>query len=40
MDVFVENYPGEETKREAALSALDEVEVNGVDDLLWRNKNV
>jgi hypothetical protein len=40
LDVLLEQEPREEPKRELALASGIEVDVDGVEDLLWWDENV
>ena len=40
LDVFLEDEPGQETQRQSSLAVLEVIQVNGVDDLLWRDEDV
>jgi hypothetical protein len=38
--IIMQNEPREEAKRQSTLASFDEVQVNGVDNLFRRNKDV
>ena len=40
MDMLLQNVPRKEPKRQTSLTGLQEIKINGIDHLFWRNIDI